>query len=104
MPGGRQESLVRSIRTLFDVGATGGLTDAQLLDRFFDRAGNQADAAFEALVVRHGPVVLEVCRSGLGVGPDAEVAFQGTFLVLACKSGPFRRRASWGAGSSAWRG
>jgi RNA polymerase sigma factor (sigma-70 family) len=100
MAGGSQGSLVRSIHTLFDAGATGSLSDSQLLERFLDRRGEAAEAAFEALVVRHGPMVFDVCRGVLGATHDHDVedAFQATFLVLACKAASIRRReslASW---------
>src|SRR5260370_17945928 len=58
-------------------------TDGQLLERYL--AGRD-DLHFEALVERHGPMVFGVCRRLLGDTPDAEDAFQATFLVLVKKA------------------
>lgn len=66
-----------------------GLTDGQLLDCFVAR---RDEAAFEALVRRHGPMVLGVCRRVAGHVQDAEDAFQATFLVLVRKAASLQVR------------
>jgi RNA polymerase sigma factor (sigma-70 family) len=58
-------------------------SDALLLTRF---ANQQDDAAFAALVKRHGPMVLAVCRRILRNPHDADDAFQATFMVLVRKA------------------
>jgi RNA polymerase sigma factor (sigma-70 family) len=59
-----------------------GVTDGQLLQRFIDA---HDERAFEALVLRHGPMVLGVCRRVVGSVDDAEDAFQASFLILVRK-------------------
>src|SRR4051794_31054014 len=74
--------VLRQLGTLFTAGTGGGLTDGQLLERFATLRGDPAEQAFAALVERHGPMVLRVCRSVLADPHDAEDAFQATFMVL----------------------
>ena len=80
---------LRLVRRLFAEGSAAGLNDAQLLARFAD---DRDEGAFAALVDRHGPMVLSVCRSLVRDPADAEDAFQATFLVLARRAGGFRLR------------
>jgi RNA polymerase sigma factor (sigma-70 family) len=82
----RQAGVCRQLHRLFNLGAVGGTTDAQLLAQFLDRQDAGAEVAFEVLVERHGPMVLRVCRSVLRDEHAAEDAFQATFLVLARKA------------------
>ena len=71
--------------------ATTGNSDPELLQQFLDRADQ---AAFAALLNRHGPMVLGVCRRILHNAADADDAFQATFLVLALKGRSIRARTS----------
>jgi RNA polymerase sigma factor (sigma-70 family) len=89
---------VRQIQTLYTSGAVGGLTDAELVDRYLCRHGTEREDAFTVLVQRHGPMVLRVCRRMLGGSADAEDSFQAVFLILARRAGGIRRTewlASW---------
>ena len=92
----RSGSALRDIGVLFGGGTVGGLSDGQLLGRFAARRDVAGEQAFAALVDRHGPMVLRVCRGVLGERADAEDAFQATFLVLARKSGILRVRDTIG--------
>ena len=54
-------SVFRQIESLFEGGSVAGLTDRQLLERFIARRDPAGEAAFAALVTRHGPMVLDLC-------------------------------------------
>ncbi len=98
MVTGRRGSGCRYAQTLFDVGSVGGMTDGELLGQFAAGGGGSAELAFTALVERHGPMVLRVCRSILADEQDAEDALQATFLVLVRRARSVRLRdsvASW---------
>jgi DNA-directed RNA polymerase specialized sigma24 family protein len=83
----------RHVRRLVAAEAAEPLRDHQLLERF---AADRDEAAFAALVRRHGPMVLATCRRVLRHAQDAEDAFQATFLILARKAGSIRRSESAG--------
>src|SRR6516165_10849218 len=73
-------TMLRDLHTLFEAGTFVELSDGQLLEHFISR---REEAALEALMQRHGPMVWGVCRRVLRDHHDAEDAFQATFLVLA---------------------
>src|ERR1022692_2856740 len=72
-----------------------GLSDAQLLERFI---AHRDEAAFAALVRRHGSMVMGVCLRAVHNHQDAEDAFQATFLILVRKAASIASRellANW---------
>jgi RND family efflux transporter MFP subunit len=88
----------KHLRLLLRAGTVVGFSDRELLTRFLHRRDELAEAAFAAIVERHGPMVLSVCRGVLENPHDAEDAFQATFLVLAMRASAVRNQdslASW---------
>jgi RNA polymerase sigma factor (sigma-70 family) len=67
-------------------------SDEELIETFLTGEKEDSETAFEALVKRHGPMVLGVCRSVLRREQDAEDAFQSTFLALARRAGTIHNR------------
>jgi RNA polymerase sigma factor (sigma-70 family) len=90
MASARLAAVVRQIRGQA-ADYRGEQSDDALLHAFL---GHRDEAAFEALLRRHGPMVLRVCRRALGNAHDAEDALQATFLVLAQKAASIRKRES----------
>jgi RNA polymerase sigma factor (sigma-70 family) len=90
MATAQTQPLVRFIRRLVP---DAGLPDGELLARF---ASQRDESAFAALVRRHGPMVLGVCRRVLGDWHAAEDCLQDTFLVLARKAGSLQRPEALG--------
>src|SRR5262245_54896381 len=86
--------ILQLIRRVVEETTVRELPDRDLLERFHAR---QDHTAFHSLLHRHGPMVLDVCRGVLGDGPDAEDAFQASFLILAQKAGSIRKPASLGS-------
>jgi RNA polymerase sigma factor (sigma-70 family) len=86
--------ILQAIRRMTDDGGLAALPDRELLRLFRDRG--DADA-FQALLRRHGPMVLDVCRAVSPTAADAEDAFQATFLALVRHPGAIRKAASVGS-------
>jgi RNA polymerase sigma-70 factor (ECF subfamily) len=93
MTTAQAEPLTRYLHQVTAAHLAADLPDPQLLERY---AGRRDEAAFTALVRRHGPLVLGACRRVLGDAHAAEDVFQATFLLLARKAGSLRRPAALG--------
>src|SRR5207237_2445128 len=90
----RLASILGHLRRVVVQRTDGGLSDAQLLERF---ARQRDEAAFEVLVWRHGPMVLGVGRRVLRNLHDAEDVLQATFLALVRQARAINRSESLGA-------
>jgi RNA polymerase sigma factor (sigma-70 family) len=86
--------VLHQVRRLVEDRRLAEAPDEELLRRF---ATGRDGAAFHALLRRHGPMVLDVCRAVLRNEADAEDAFQATFLALARGPGSIRRAAALGS-------
>jgi len=95
MASASREAVETQIERLFRDGTLTSHSDAELLDRYLSV---RDEAAFEALVNLHGPMVLGLCRRMLRDPSDIDDAFQATFLVLVRKAPAIRNRgllANW---------
>jgi RNA polymerase sigma factor (sigma-70 family) len=80
-------AVLEQLNRAFIQGTVIGLTEGKLLERFVTESD---EAAFAALVARHGPMVLGVCRRILRDEHAVEDAFQATFLVLVRRAGAIK--------------
>jgi RNA polymerase sigma factor (sigma-70 family) len=94
MPKHRVGLVVHCLNRLADHNGTAHLSDRQLLDCYVQQ---QDDAAFAALVQRHGGLVWGVCKRVLPNRADAEDVFQAAFLVLVQKAPSLTRIRSLGS-------
>jgi RNA polymerase sigma factor (sigma-70 family) len=86
-------TVLRRLRGLNPTCPPEDVTDGKLLERF---TTGRDEAAFAALLRRHGPMVLGVGNRVLGQVQDAEDVLQATFLLLARKAGSIRRGEALG--------
>src|SRR5271166_4970007 len=93
MPPTPLGEVLRVLRRVYAAEEARGLGDAELLGRF---VADRDDAAFAALVHRHGPMVLGVCQRALGDLHAAEDCFQATFMVLVRRAGSISVKGSLG--------
>src|SRR5438128_2412560 len=95
MAASAMNRVIGHLRSAVDLRTGAEVTNGQLLAGFI---ANHNEAAFAALVRRHGPMVWGVCRRVLGNSHDAEDAFQATFLILVRKAASIASRellANW---------
>jgi RNA polymerase sigma factor (sigma-70 family) len=87
-------TILQHLRRMAGASGADALTDAHLVGRWLAR---RDEAAFELLVWRHGPMVLDLCRRVLRHEHDVEDAFQATFLVLVRKAASIGKADSVGS-------
>jgi len=88
------KAAIRYVRKLAAIEKRRDDSDQELLRRFLDQ---RDEAAFAALVERHGPMVLAAGKRVLHNDHDAEDVLQATFLLFARKAGSIRRAPSVGS-------
>jgi RNA polymerase sigma factor (sigma-70 family) len=88
MTKGSLHSLLHYLRRLGPESAEDESDDGQLLRRF---VASHDESAFTTIVQRYGAMVWGLCVRRLGESPEAEDAFQATFLVLVRKAASLRR-------------
>lgn len=91
MDEGPAGAVLEHLRRQAAAEAMGHLADGQLMERFL---ATGEEAAFAALLYRHGPMVWRTCQRILRHRHNAEDVFQATFLTLARRAAAIRKRAS----------
>ncbi len=99
MATSRMSEIIQHLRSTVRLHSGAGRTDGQLLEAYIR---SRDEAAFAALVHRHGPMVWGVCRRLLDNHHDAEDAFQATFLVLVRKAASIVPRGMVGNWLHGW--
>jgi RNA polymerase sigma-70 factor (ECF subfamily) len=89
----QKNSVLHSLRRVALRPHATDLSDSELLEGYLD---GRDEAFFEAMLLRHGPMVLGVCRRVLHHEEDAHDAFQATFLVFLRKAATIIPRAMVG--------
>jgi RNA polymerase sigma-70 factor (ECF subfamily) len=93
MPKMQHTGVLQPLRRMVLLSQSAALSDSELLEHYLT---SRDDAHFEALLRRHGPMVLGVCRRVLRNEEDAHDAFQSTFLVFLRKASAIVPRAMVG--------
>jgi RNA polymerase sigma factor (sigma-70 family) len=93
MAKGQLNGILQHLRRIAVCRDSAARTDGELLEGYLTA---QDELAFEALLLRHGPMVLGVCRRVLRNEADAHDAFQATFLVFVRKAASIVPRARVG--------
>ncbi len=89
MPGNQSSPIARFMTKLVEEHQYSKMTDRELLRRFTKQ---REEAAFLALLKRHGTLIQRICRRMLPNAHDADDVFQATFLVLLKKASALRWR------------
>jgi sigma-70-like protein len=95
MPKSQSGEFLKNMRALLMGKGLVEVPDGQLLEWF---VADHEEAAFNALMLRHGAMVLDVGRRVLGNFHDAEDVFQATFIILARSAKAIRKKqavAAW---------
>src|SRR3982751_4904168 len=94
-PMPKSDSVLREVRRFVAAARPDDDSDRDLVARY---VGSRDERAFAALVRRHGPMVLGVCRRVLRHSADADDAFQASFLILVRRATVLRdpdRLGAW---------